>query len=55
MNAELHLRQPERSLVGFDGDAIVAGERELQAAAERKAVDRGNRRHLERRDAPEHA
>jgi len=40
--AELHLGQAEAGFL--DRDAIMAGERDLEAAAERGAVDRGNER-----------
>src|SRR5438094_285645 len=45
-DAELHLRQAK--LRFRRGDAVVAGERELQAAAEREAADRGDQRLLQR-------
>ena len=45
-DAELHLRQAK--LRFRRGDAVVAGERELQAAAEREAADRRDQRLLQR-------
>ena len=45
-DAELHLGQAELRL--RRGDAVVAGERELEAAAEREAADRGDQRLLHR-------
>ena len=46
--AELDLGQAE--LRRGDGDAIMAGERDLAAAAERGAMDRGDHRLVERFD-----
>ena len=42
--ADLDLRQPEPGLVVVRGDALVAGEAELKAAAKRGAVDGGDER-----------
>src|SRR5688500_10729431 len=55
MDAELDLRQAERPLVRRCRDTIIASERELETAAERKSVDGGDRRNAEQRDAPEDA
>ena len=52
-DAELHLGQAEPRAVLAVRDAIVAGERELQAAAEAKAVDRGHGRNGQLLDAVE--
>ena len=41
-DAELHLRHAE--LRGRDGDSIMTGERDLEPAAERGSVDRGDHR-----------
>ena len=43
MDAQLHLRQSQRQPLVADRDAVAAGERQLQPAAEREAVDRRNR------------
>ncbi len=53
VDTELDLGQPERALVTLGHHAIVARERELQSAAERKAVDGGDRRNAERRNPRE--
>ena len=53
VDAELDLGQPERALVTLGRHAIVARERELQSAAERKAVDGGDRGNAERRNPRE--
>ncbi len=45
MQAEHHLRKAEARVV--DGDAILAGERDLEAAAEAKAMHDRNGRHAE--------
>ena len=42
MDAQLYLRQAENRLLMLDGDSIVAGHRQFEAAAEREAVDRRN-------------
>ena len=39
---DLHLRQPEAGLRIFRRDAVMAGQRQLEAATERKPVDRGD-------------
>ncbi len=44
MDAEHHFGQTDREFVAPDADAVTAGERELEAAAEREAVDDGDRR-----------
>ena len=46
--AELHLREAEHGLGVVDDHAVVRGQRDLQAAAERGAVDRGDDRLAER-------
>ncbi len=51
--AELHLGEREDRLLVVAGDATMAGERDLEAAAERRAVDRGDHR-LGRVDDLEH-
>ena len=53
MDAELDLRQAEVQLAVVGADAVVAGERELEPAAEREAVNRGDRRHRQRFEAIE--
>ena len=45
MQAEHHFREAEARVV--DGDAISAGERDLETAAEAEAVHDGDRRHAE--------
>ena len=49
--AELDLGEAELDLRVVDGDAVVAGQGDLQAAAERGAVDRGDDRLAERLEA----
>ena len=46
--AELDLREAELDLRVVDGDAVVSGQRDLEAAAQRAAVDRGHDRLAER-------
>ena len=53
VDPELHLGQPQRALVGVDDNAIVARERQLQSAPERKAVDRRHSGHGECRNSAE--
>ena len=50
---EAHLGQPEPG--ALRGDPEVAAQRELQPAAERVALDRGDRRHRQRGQAPRDA
>ena len=40
--AQLHFRQAELGLGAVDGDAVVAGQRQFQSAAERGAVERSD-------------
>ena len=54
MDAELHLGQPERQPLIADRHAVAAGEGELQAAAEREAVDGRDGRAGQRLQAIEH-
>ena len=42
MDAQHHFREADREFVALDADAIAAGQRQLQAAAERKAVNDGH-------------
>ena len=44
----VHLGEAQLAALGVGGDAVVAGQRDLQAAAERGAVDRGDDRLAER-------
>src|SRR5688500_2081757 len=48
VDAEHALRETEAELAVVRADTVVAGERELEAAAEREAVDRGDGRHRQR-------
>ena len=50
--ADLHLRQADARLVVVGGDAVMAGETKLEAAAERGAVDRRDERLAAGLDAP---
>ena len=43
MDAQHHLGKSDREIVALDADAITAGQRKLEAAAEREAVDDGDR------------
>ena len=51
VDAELNLGQAERDAAVVGGDAVAAGERELEATAEGKAVDQGDRRDRQRLEA----
>ena len=42
-NAELHLREPKRQPLVTDCDAVAAGQRQLESAAEGKPMNRRNR------------
>ncbi len=55
MDAELHLGQCDARFRRARGDAHPAGQREFGAAAHAGAVDRGNGRHRQLREAFEHA
>ncbi len=44
MDAELHLGQTDAALISFDGDAIAAGQRQLETAAERIAIEQSDGR-----------
>ena len=44
MNPELHFRQPQRQLAVIGTHAVGTGERELEAATQRKALYRGHAR-----------
>ena len=52
-DAELHLGEAEPGALLAVGDAPVAGERQLEAAAEAEAVDRGDHRDRQPLDAVE--
>ena len=54
MDTELHLRKAERHPLVIDGDAVAAGEGELEAAAQREAVNRRDGGAAERLEAVEH-
>ena len=54
MDAELHFRQGQRHLRIIRRDAVAAGERQFEAAAQRKAVDRSDGGAGQRLQAIEH-
>ena len=51
---ELDLGKPELDLGVVEGDAVMAGQADLQAAAERGAVDRGHHGLAQRLQPPQH-
>ena len=52
-DAEIDFGETDAGLVVVDGDAVMAGQRQFQPAAEAEAVDAGDDRHLEIFDALE--